>query len=177
MKRPIAFLAALGLVVLAPAGARATIVRALTLQDLVGRAERVVVGRCLDVHETTDPRTGLPITEVTLAVAETLKGPAASRLVFRQLGDRGRPGPAPSFAVGEDLLLFLGRESASGLTAPVGFEQGRIPITRPAGVAPMATVTETAVRALADDVRCARAGRCRVELERLLGAIRGMVTP
>jgi hypothetical protein len=176
VKRSIALLAALGLV-LVPAGARATMVRALTLAELVGHAERVVVGRCLDAHETTDPRTGLPITEVTLAVTETLKGPAESRLVFRQLGDRRRPGPAPSFAVGEDVLLFLGRESASGLTAPVGFEQGRVPITRPAGVAPMATVTETAVRALEPHTRCLRPGRCRVELEGLLGAIRGMVAP
>ena len=176
MKRGIAFVAALALV-LVSAPARATMVRALSAEELVGHAERVVVGRCLDVHETTDPRTGLPITEVTLAVAETVKGPAESRLVFRQLGGRGLPGLGPSFAVGEDVLLFLGRESASGLTAPIGFEQGRIPITRPAGVAPMATVTETAVRALAADARCSHAGRCRVDIERLLGIIRGMVIP
>ena len=176
MKRALAFLAAVG-PVLAAVAAPATMVRALTLQDLVARAERVVVGRCLDVHETTDPRTGLPITEVTLAVAETVKGPAESRLVFRQLGGRGLPGLGPSFAVGEDVLLFLGRESASGLTAPVGLEQGRMPITGPAGAAPTAAVTETAARALDGQARCVHPGRCRVDLGHLLGTIRGMVTP
>ena len=174
MRRGLAIVAALGLVHW-PGAANATMVRALTLPDLVARAERVVVGRCLDLHETADPRTGLPVTEVTFAVGETLKGPAEARLVFRQLGDRAHPGPAPGLAVGEDALLFLGRESASGLTAPIGFEQGRVPIT--GGVARTASLAEAAARGLDAPARCGRTGRCRVELERLLAVIRGMVSP
>jgi len=174
VRRGLAIVAAVGLLCRAGA-ANASMVRALTLPELVGRAERVVVGRCLELHETTDPRTGLPITEVTFAVAETLKGPAAARFVFRQLGDRAHPGPAPSLVVGEEALLFLGREGASGLTAPIGFEQGRVPIT--GGVARTASLAEAAARGLDAPARCGRTGRCRVELDRLLAAIRGMVTP
>ncbi len=161
---------------LVPTMLSATMVRELTLPELVARADRIVRGRCLDVREATDPRSGLPVTEITFAVAETVKGPETARLVFRQLGDRSHPGPGPSFAVGEDALLFLGREGPTGLTAPIGLEQGRMPIRSTATGAATITVPATVAEIAPLDVTGRRGRRCTVDVDRFIGAVRDMIS-
>jgi hypothetical protein len=154
------------------ATSRATMVRELTLPELVAHADRIVRGRCLDVRETTDAASGLPVSEITFAVAETLKGPEASQLVFRQLGDQRHPGPGPVFVVGEDAVLFLPREGPSGLTAPVGLEQGKIPIVPTGdGVPTVSVPAETPL-----DPACHGGRHCAVELGRFVERVRGIVS-
>jgi len=174
MRRGLGLQVVVALVAVA-ATSRATMVRELTLPELVAHADRIVRGRCLDVRETTDAASGLPVSEITFAVAETLKGPEASRLVFRQLGDQYHPGPGPVFVVGEDAVLFLPREGPSGLTAPVGLEQGKIPVVPTAAGVPSVNAPAETPEAAPLDPAC-HGRRCTVELGRFVERVRGMVS-
>ena len=111
--------------------ARALTVRALSLDELLARAARVVHAQCLSVAPVTG-RGELPVVEIVLAVEETLKGEASERLVIRQLA--GRWGDVvPTCRAGDEVVLFLHAPSRSGLTSPVGLGQGYLQVVRAAG--------------------------------------------
>jgi hypothetical protein len=112
--------------------ARAVTVRALSLDELLAHAGRVVHARCASVTPEQVLPSGVPVVEITLAVEETLKGDAAERLVIRQAAGR-LSGVLPTCRVGDELLLFLHAPSRLGLTSPVGLGQGYFRIVRAAG--------------------------------------------
>ena len=113
------------------ATAQALTVRALSLDELLGSAERVVHAQCLSVTPVV-ARGDLPVVEIALAVEETLKGEASARLVIRQLA--GRWGEVvPTCRAGDEVVLFLHAPSRSGLTSPVGLGQGYLQVVRAAG--------------------------------------------
>jgi hypothetical protein len=151
-------------------------VRALSADELLARADRVVHARCIAVT-TTSPRAGLEVSEITLAVAETLKGRPAEQVVVRQLGGPWRRF-VPTCAVGDEVLLFLHAPSRVGLTSPVGLGQGFMRVLRPAA-GPAALVGDgRIVRALASGGAAAGGGHgpsssvAAVPLEDALGALR-----
>ncbi len=123
--------------------ARAMLVLQLNLEQLTDLSERVFVGKCTDVKSMKDEN-GRPVIQVTYEVSETLKGPAVSaqnsKLTFRQIALQeegtiaGREGVVsgqslPEYKVGEESIVFLSADGPSGLTAPVGFGQGKFEIT------------------------------------------------
>jgi hypothetical protein len=133
--------------------ATAMSVRRVGLETLVQRADRVFVGRCVAVEEVVGGWNGLPITEATFVVIEPLKpAPSAEHaslrsgdhVTMRQLGGLRVPGLDARFAVGQETLLFLHRESEAGLTSPVGAGQGRFSIIRQAGPRADLAVTDLA---------------------------------
>jgi hypothetical protein len=85
------------------------------------------VGQCLAVHETQN-EAGQTVTEFHFKVVEAIKGVSEDQVTVRQLG--GRNGLLPSYAVGQEVLLFLHPESLAGLTSPVGFGQGTFTVVR-----------------------------------------------
>lgn len=107
----------------------ATLVVRLDLPGLVARAERIVIGRVVDVRTVADAG-GLPATRVTLAVHRALKGlegvPTTSFLLHGgELAGRGLyVAGMPRLKEGEQVLLFLGATTARGITLPVGLGQG-----------------------------------------------------
>jgi hypothetical protein len=127
-------------------------VRAVALDTLVSRADRIFIGRCIAVRELHDEQVGWLVTEATFAVSESIKpapGPtsgmapgaraglgkrqersAGKRITVRQLGGRRTPTLGPRFMPGEEVLLFLHRESRLGLASPVGMGQGKFTIVR-----------------------------------------------
>jgi len=111
--------------------AQALTIRALSLDELWARAERVVHARCLGVTPVA-ARGDLPAVEITLAVEETLKGEADERLVIRQVA--GRLGHLlPTCRAGDEAVLFLHAPSRLGLTSPVGLGQGYLRVVRSPG--------------------------------------------
>jgi len=129
--------------VLAPAAARATTVRREpTLVELLQDSELVVRGRVKSVADGIDAR-GVPYTEVTLTVAEALKGKAGTELTFRQFGllaprrmGDGRvnlmvtPAAWPTYAKGEESILFLRKPAAwTGLRTTAGLAHGQFRIS------------------------------------------------
>jgi hypothetical protein len=116
-------------------GARASTVEQLDLAGLFDRSEHVVHGRIAAKRVVVGAR-GRPETEYELGLTHAFWGGAANVLTFRTPGGAladGRelviPG-LPSLAVGEEVLLFLSRESRTGLRVPVGLAQGKFQVVR-----------------------------------------------
>ena len=128
----------------APVVAHATTVLPLDLEGLTAAAGRIFRGRVIAVRSGRDGH-GFPATWTTFAVDEGLKGTTASTIEIKQLGDGDasasgvafRVPALPSYAVGDEVILFLHPESAEGFTSPVGLGQGRFRIRRGHG-APVA---------------------------------------
>lgn len=118
----------------------------LDLDQIIARADRIFVGRCVDEREEFD-RYGLPVTRVTFAVMTHLKGVEGDEITVTHFGHgapatsqalvldvlSGRSGivagghalrRAYDYAPGEAVVLFLYPDSAIGLTSPVGYGQG-----------------------------------------------------
>ena len=124
------------------AGATASTVAPRNVVHLIDDAQDIVVGSVTAVTDGVDPK-GVPYTEVTLAVGETLRGSQGDTMSFRQFGllaprvlPNGktlyavRPPGWPQYTTGERVLLFLTRPaSQTGLRTTVGLEQGKFAIT------------------------------------------------
>jgi len=114
-------------VLLWPAGL-AVSVKSLNLVEMTAKADRVFYGKCLS-RETKDVNASLPIVEYTFQVKGAIKGVFdGETVVFRQVdgsqpGKPGIPG-VPQYRVGQELVLFLKKDSRRGLTSPVGLGQG-----------------------------------------------------
>jgi hypothetical protein len=119
-------------VALAFTAARASQVRLVNLEEMTLRAERIFSGRCLQVESAREPALGGDVTVATFEVLRAVKGAFADRITVRMPAvDDGRGGGTagvPGIKPGDEVVLFLYGESASGLTAPVGLGQGRFRI-------------------------------------------------
>jgi hypothetical protein len=107
----------------------------LELEQLARHAELIVEGRVIATRAFRDTR-GEVRTEVTLSVDETFAGEPFATRRFELPGGVLADGSGtliagmPSVALGEDALLFLTEESASGLRMPVGLAQGKFRLVR-----------------------------------------------
>ncbi len=117
--------------------ALASKVRPMTLEEMTERAGRIFSGQCTGVRVVEQTGRGMPVTEVTFRVDRTLKGAPGGALTFRQPGGQDNAGGTergvgilglPRFRPGEEVILFLYGESASGLTSPVGLGQGKFTV-------------------------------------------------
>jgi hypothetical protein len=125
-------------VVLLAAPASATISEALSLDDLVGRADHVVLASTVGSRALRDARNRI-VTDYTLRVEDVMKGDAAigSTLTMRSLGgaigDIGmRIEGEPRLESGRQYVVFLARTS-SGALRPVGMSQGVLPVREVSG--------------------------------------------
>ena len=120
--------------------AATTRVRSLPLASIVKESGHILVGSVIDVRSGHDPQ-GAPATWITLEVSRTLHGPATQRFTFKQFGvaepladgTLGRVPGMPEYQVGEEVVLFLRRESGRGFTSPVGLAQGVYRVDREHG--------------------------------------------
>jgi hypothetical protein len=109
-------------------------VRTVNLEEMTGRAERILAGRCVEVAIVHEPELGLDVAHVTLEVDRSLKGDATGSLTLRMLAGDSEPrqhpgvGEVPGFVPGEEVILFLYGESRLGLTSPVGLGQGKFTV-------------------------------------------------
>jgi hypothetical protein len=149
--------AALALAASPPGDAHHAVLR-FNLEEMTLGADRIFVGRCVAVDETTDLIAGgrLPVTRYTFEVERALKGSVARRLTFAQLGhparrSLGKGGEmtmhgkrvTPStffhgmseYREGERAVLFLIPNYLGGkVTYPVGLYQGAFFVsTMPSG--------------------------------------------
>src|SRR5262245_7199104 len=110
---------ACALAFLAAADARAMTLRATNIVDLLRESDAIVLGRVASVTDGIDER-GVPYTEVTFEIDESLRGTLSGTYKFRQFGllnprltaDGQRkmmPAPEgfPRFVPGEQNVLFL----------------------------------------------------------------------
>lgn len=111
----------------------------LEIEELAVRAQLVVEGRVIATRAFRDSR-GEVRTEYLLSIDETYAGEPLGTRRFELPGGVLADGSGtliagmPTLALGEDALLFLTGESASGLRVPVGLAQGKLRLVRdPAG--------------------------------------------
>lgn len=126
---------AVALLVLGLAGtARATISEALSLGDLVRRADHVVVATAIGESARRDAR-GRIVTDYAVRIEEVMKGDArpGDVLVMTRIGgvigDLGmRVEGEPGLEMGERYVLFLDRLRDGRTLRPVGMSQGVLPV-------------------------------------------------
>jgi hypothetical protein len=121
--------------------ALASVVRALSLQDLTGKADVIAVVVPRDSQTRRGASSSLIVTDVSLEVETPLKGnfKRGERIVATVLGGRQGdlalqvPGEA-SFEVGSRVIVFLYRAPSSAELRVVGMSQGVMPlVARPDG--------------------------------------------
>jgi len=129
---------ALLMVSITPIANATTFKKQASIVDLLSHAELIIQGRVLNVKDGIDQR-GIPYTEVTIRIAETIKGQASGDYTFRQFGllkprkmENGMtnlmvtPASWATFKKGEDTILFLHKSAAwTGLRTTAGLGQGK----------------------------------------------------
>ena len=116
--------------------------REVTVVDLVSQSELILRGTITNVTDGIDSR-GVPYTEVTLHVADAIRGQVSGDYSFRQFGllkprDMGNgmtnlmvtPAGWPTYTKGEETILFLNKKAAwTGLQTTVGLGQGKFKVS------------------------------------------------
>lgn len=137
MRLPILCLIVLACLGTAAPPASATSMLHRNIVDLIEISELIVTGTVVNVTDGFE--SGVPYTEVTVEVEESLKGSVPDIYTFRQYGLREpvslgngltyvgvSPDGWPRFEPGEDVLLFLYKPaSKTGLRTTVGLFQGK----------------------------------------------------
>jgi hypothetical protein len=116
----------------------ATSVIPMTVVDLLAHSQTIVSGKVQSVTDGFDAR-GLPYTEVTLKVSDTIRGEKAETYTFRQFGlDQprklangrtylGRPVGWPTWRRNESAIVFLySKARSTGFQTTVGLGQGKV---------------------------------------------------
>ena len=113
-----------------------------TIVDLVGKSELILRGTIASVTDGIDAK-GLPYTQVTMHVAEAIRGSVGSEYTFRQFGllkprslGNGMvnlmvtPSGWTTYTQGEAAILFLNPHAKyTGLQTTVGLSQGKFKIS------------------------------------------------
>lgn len=130
------FLAAIALAFAFCGPAGAASVRPLALDEIIDGAAVSFEGTCVE-NRTERDANGFIVTYTTFAVKEALKGEVGATHTIKQIGgvlaSEGiayKVDGVPSFAVGNDYVLFLHGVSKIGFSSPVGLGQGRFMIHR-----------------------------------------------
>ena len=116
----------------------ATSVIPMTVVDLLSHSDAIVAGQVQSVVDGFDAR-GLPYTEVTIKVSDTIRGQKAETYTFRQFGlDKprkladgrtylGRPVGWPVWRKNEAALVFMySKARSTGFQTTVGLGQGKL---------------------------------------------------
>jgi hypothetical protein len=110
----------------------ATTVERLSLDDLVSKAQKIVIGKVTNVRTHWSDDGKLILTTYTVEVQESMKGRTLRTLEITTVG--GKLGNLilniagmPSFENGETAIVFV--ESAGGYSTVVGLGQGKFTVT------------------------------------------------
>jgi hypothetical protein len=114
---------------------RATTVAPLSFDELVSRADRIVVGQVVSVESRAEG--DVIRTHVTFRVSQAVKGRASTLVPLTflggQVGERGmHVAGMPQFKVGDENVLFF-VERTDTVNPIVGFWHGRVRIERASG--------------------------------------------
>ena len=123
------------------------------LEEMTMTANRIFLGKCVAVDETTESLAGgvMPVTHYSFQVERAIKGKLPALITFTQLGHSPKPAKGKSgeitmhgqavspatfihgmseYKVGDRMLLFLIPDYLGGkVTYPVGLDQGAFHVT------------------------------------------------
>jgi hypothetical protein len=164
---------------LAPSSARATVLVPADLNELAASALAIVHARIVEVRAVTTADRQRVETVVVAQSLDYLKGNLGPTIVFRVPG--GQVGAyrtvmigAPSFAAGEEAVLFFGARGPS-LPYLVGFSQGvfRVEVDARTGAR---LVTPAPAISTGERVKLTRGTRPPVPLETFAAQVRALVS-
>lgn len=120
--------------------AHGSTVEKMNISDLIGNGDLIIVATVVNMSDGFDG-SGIPYTDITVQVHETLQGNANGMYTFRQFGllaprDMGNgrtfvgvsPDGFPKFAVGQEVVLFLYAETSLGFQSTAGLLQGKFDV-------------------------------------------------
>jgi hypothetical protein len=121
-------------VLVAQGGAVATTVSKLSLEELVRKSGRIILGRCLSTESRWNQRNTLIYTYSKFAVTENFKGQAGGFVNVVTVGGTvdgitQTVSGMPQFEQDEEVVLFL-EASKNDLWQPVGLSQGKFRIVK-----------------------------------------------
>jgi hypothetical protein len=121
-------------VLVAQGGAVATTVSKLSLEELVRKSGRIILGRCLSTESRWNQRNTLIYTYSKFAVTENFKGQAGGFVNVVTVGGTvdgitQAVSGMPQFEQDEEVVLFL-EASKNDLWQPVGLSQGKFRIVK-----------------------------------------------
>ena len=102
------------------------------LDQLTAQSERIVHANVISAKVEPHPQhPNLSTVFVRVRVQETLKGKAVREMSFRQfIWDFRDKRDGAGYRKGQELVLFLNKPTAEGLTSTAGLEQGRLVVER-----------------------------------------------
>ena len=100
-------------------------IRPITLEEMIADSEKIFAGACTKIEEIKkDPKAGVNVVEYTFNVTKGIKGVMGCETKFKQYTGIVK-NLVPRYEKGQTYILFLSPPSPnSGLTAPVGLQQG-----------------------------------------------------
>src|SRR5262245_29358141 len=156
---------------LAASSAVASTILPVKLDELATRAESIVVGKVVEVTPRFNDARTLILSDVTVAVDETIAGASTSYLTVSEYG--GRVGDVelvapglPQYRPGDRVVVFVCRD-ALGFARTCGATQGRLRVVEGDGGALRAVgstadgIVDEPIAALKTKVRGLRAGGAR----------------
>ena len=112
----------------------------LYLDEMIDTSTVAFEGRVTANRTERDAATNLIVTFTTFEVLDPLKGAVGATHEIKQIGGwlpgermEYRVHGVPSFAVGEEYVVFLAGVSSAGFSSPIGLSQGRFGIQAQAG--------------------------------------------
>lgn len=108
--------------------ASAALVKELNLEQLCTQSQNIFAGVC-----SATGTEGRDVLLFTFTVRHMLKGEQRDTITIRMHKKAATLAGAPTFRVGDEVVLFLYPESAKGFTSPVGFGQGKFLIRLSSG--------------------------------------------
>ncbi|MCA9581904.1 MAG: hypothetical protein KC416_08915 [Myxococcales bacterium] len=136
MPRSIATVVILCVALLPATLGRASLIDALSVEDLTARSTLIIQGATVASDSHYDER-GRIVTDVTLRIGETWKGTVTRgdlitlRTLGGSVGDLAMTVPGePVLVVGQELVLFARPSATENLWRPVGMSQGTVPLRR-----------------------------------------------
>lgn len=103
----------------------ATMVRQVNLEEMAGSAHTIFSGICIDTASMCDDETGRDVVFFKFKILRIIKGEQLNELTIKMSKVVLDIGGAPTFQLGEEVVLFLYGESDYGFTSPVGLGQGK----------------------------------------------------
>ncbi len=192
---------------LTPVDTSATMTQPLSLHEIVKQSGKAFWGRCTSVEVAWDER-GLPATFISFEVIHPIKGVDSDVVTIKQFGDTSVSGhgvtalshgvseqillprknlkaPMIGYTPGEEVVVFLYRDSPIGFTSPVGYGQGLFRVQEESSGRPSVansfanhflklTPTQMSVSALTTGPLSAAT---RFDLDAFLDLVETMVTP
>jgi hypothetical protein len=110
----------------------------MNIERIIADAAIIVHGTVTKIESSTDPKTKLLATFVTIDVQENLYGAGQQQITLKMLGGSDnkrtlRLAEMPRYSVGQEIIGMFFAPSKSGFTSPVGMAQGTFTvITDPA---------------------------------------------